>query len=221
MQYFIANWKQNFSLKEAQEWFSRFAPPSTKDQIIVATSHIHLGSITPSPQLSLAAQFVSPYDNGAHTGQIGAQQLRGLVDYCLVGHSETRKDHQETDQLVAQKVRLLQTANITPIVCLDLPYLESQIRVLLLELLEIKNLIFAYEPLSAIGTGQSESPQRANEIAFKITTLAHNRSLPILYGGSVDPFNVTDYLSQEYISGVLVGSASLDPEEFAKIIKPS
>lgn len=221
MQYFIANWKQNFSLKEAQEWFSRFAPPSTKDQIIVATSHIHLGSITPSPQLSLAAQFVSPYANGAHTGQIGVQQLHGLVDYCLVGHSETRRDLQETDQLVAQKVRLLQKANITPIVCLDLPYLESQIRVLLLELLEIKNLIFAYEPLSAIGTGQSESPQRANEIAFKITTLAHNRSLPILYGGSVDPFNVTDYLSQEYISGVLVGSASLDPEEFAKIIKPS
>ena len=220
MKYFVANWKQNFTLKEAQEWISRFTPPSTKDRVIIAPSHIHLGALNPSPQLFLAAQSVSPYNNGPHTGQVGAQQLHGLVDYCLVGHSETRKDLQETNQLVAQKVRLLLKANITPIVCLDLPYLESQIRALLLELLEIKDLIFAYEPLSAIGTGQSQSPQRANEIAFKISTLAHNHSLPVLYGGSVDQLNVNEYLSQEYISGVLVGSASLDPDEFAKIIKP-
>jgi len=220
MSYFIANWKQNLSIKEVEDWRDHFSfPPSQNTRVIVAAPHIHLPLLQGQKQLSLAAQNVSPFENGAHTGQVGASQLKDLVEFCIVGHSETRKELGDTDHTVAQKVRLLQQANITPIICVDQPYLESQIRTLLLELLEIKNVIFAYEPAASIGTGRADSPQRANEIAFKITTLAHNRSLPIIYGGSVDHLNVDDFITQDYLSGVLVGSASLDPEEFAKIIR--
>lgn len=220
MKYFIANWKQNLNLKEAQDWVTHFTSPATSgDKVIVAGSHLHLPLLNDSDQFVAAAQNTSAYENGAHTGQVGVEQLRNLVEYCLVGHSETRKELGDTDHLVAQKVRLLQKANITPIVCLDQPYLESQIRTLLLELLELDNLIFAYEPAAAIGSGRPETPQRANEVAFKISTLAHNKAIPVIYGGSVDHINAAEFLSQDYISGVLVGSASLDPDEFAKIIR--
>ena len=219
MTYFIANWKQNLKLQEAQDWLTHFSPDSNKNnKTIIAPSHLYLPSLNPSGDVSLAAQNVSPFENGSHTGQIGVDQIKSFVEYCIIGHSETRSELGDTDASVAQKARLLQKANITPIICLDEPYLESQIRTLKLELLELKDIIFAYEPASAIGSGQPETPSRANEVAFKITNFAHNRSLPVLYGGSVDHLNVTDFTSQDHLSGVLVGSASLDPEEFAKIV---
>ena len=218
MTYYIANWKQNLTLQEAQNWLTHFPGQTTeKKKIIIAGSFLHLPILTGQQNIIPAIQDISPYENGPHTGQIGVQQVKDLAQFCLVGHSESRKELGITDSEVAQKVRLLLKVNITPIVCLDQPYLESQIRTLQLELLELKDLIFAYEPASAIGSSQPETPARANEIAFKILNLSHNRSLPILYGGSVDHLNIADFLTQEFLSGVLIGSASLDPGEFAKI----
>ncbi len=219
--YLVANFKQNLNLSQLSSWLTHFTAkyvPVPDVQIIIAGSYIHLPSLNQyRPQLSIASQDISPFESGAHTGQIGLSQLTDFIDYSLVGHSEVRRDHQDTDKNVAIKAKLLLKANITPIICLDLPYLESQIALLKRELLSLDKLIFAYEPNTAIGTGHPDTPQNANQIAFKIKGLT-NRSFPVLYGGSVTPDNVHQFTSQEYLNGALVGTASLNPQTFISLV---
>lgn len=220
MRYFVANFKQNLDQASLKSWVDSFKPtPSPDNQIILAPSYPLLTlpfiqSLRPS--LSLAAQGVSPFPSGSHTIQVGASQLKGLVDYCLVGHSETRQDLAITNEQVAKQSKLLLNEGITPIICLDTPYLESQISALKPELLQLTGLIFAYEPLNAIGTGKPDTPSHANEIAFKIKSLTSSTS-PVLYGGSVTKDNFASFLEQENINGFLVGKSSLNPQDFAII----
>lgn len=215
MKYFIANWKQNLSLEEAHKWLDNFnIQVKTDNEIILAP---------PSPFLSqlhgkfpLAIQDLSPFSEGAHTGRVGAKQVNGWVKYALLGHSELRAEAGESDRMVSMKVKRCVEAGIIPVICVDLPYLESQIGVLKNDLLELPKMLFAYEPLAAIGTGKAADPRHANEIAFKVKSLT-GKSFPVLYGGSVTGEDVAMFLGQEHVDGVLVGKASLDPLEFAKI----
>lgn len=219
MTFFIANLKQNFSQTELKLYLDTLKSPQNKEKIIViAGSYPHLPLIHQAGFL-VASQNISHFSNGPHTGSVGIEQIKDLITYSIIGHSETRRELGEDSKLIAKKAKLLLSHLVTPIICLDLPYLEEQITDLKHELLEIKNLIFAFEPESAIGSGQTENPSKANEIAFKIKVMSNNQSLNILYGGSVDPYNVSDFTSQEHISGVLVGSASLDPSSFEKIVE--
>lgn len=221
MKYIVANFKQNLNLADLKTYLTNFvtnySPPPEK-QVIFAGSFIHLPVLAQNKiNFQVGAQNISRYPSGAHTGQTGVEQLGGLVDYCLVGHSEVRRDLADTDQSVAQKVKLLQKYQIKPIICLDKPYLETQIQTLKTELLNLKDLIFAYEPISAIGTFKPDTPGSANETAYKIKNLTLS-SFPVLYGGSVSADNVHEFTSQEYVDGVLVGSASLDPTNFISLI---
>jgi triosephosphate isomerase len=216
MNYFIANWKQNLSLEEAQKWYDNFnTQPDQNKEIIICPSVAYLSSLA-GKGYPLAVQDISPFSEGAHTGRVGAAQIKSWAKYALIGHSEMRSETNESDNSVSAKVKRCLGEGIVPIVCVDLPYLDSQIGVLKNDLLELPEMLFAYEPLAAIGTGKPVDPRHANEIAFKIKSLT-KKSIPVLYGGSVSAEDVADYLNTDYVDGVLVGKASLDPVEFAKI----
>ena len=179
--YIVANFKQNFDREQLSAWLNSFLghyTPNPNHQLIIAGTYLHL-PILLSRQMnySISAQNVSPFEKGAHTGQIGAKELKGLVSYCLIGHSETRAELSVTDKSVAKAAKLLQAGGIIPIICLDIPFLESQIDILKTELLSLHDLFFTYEPLSAIGTGHPDTPENANQTAFKIKTLTA-KSLP-------------------------------------------
>lgn len=238
MKYLVANWKANKTTAEAIKWLQQSsklpglakAKPragkaqSSKLKIILAAAFIHLSSLKEIIEKNklnfcLAAQDVSLFPFGAYTGEVAAEMLKGLVDYVIVGHSERRRYFGETDELVAKKIKQALDFQIMPIVCVDEPYLESQIKTM--EQWNngtMEQFIFAYEPLRAIGTGKPDTPENANQLARQIKDAAKFNA-PILYGGSVTNKNVKAFIDQEEIDGVLVGGASLEAKEFIKIIQ--
>jgi len=231
--YLVANWKANKTINEAQDWLQQLLSvitlPIPNLEIIIAAPFTVLSFLkNNSPAfIKLAAQNVSRFSTGAYTGEIPAEILTDLVDYVIIGHSERRRYFQETNKIVAQKTEQLLKHKITPIVCLDEPYLQEQIK--LIHQLSIINhdsikrlsgnqppLIFAYEPLGAIGSGKPDTPLNANRIAQTIKTFTFKT--PVLYGGSVTPQNTTAFLSQKEIDGLLIGKASLNVKKFSSII---
>lgn len=219
--FFVANWKSYKTTQEASEWFDRFkiqdvgfknkeviicpsftVIPSLKSLIINHKSPIHLG-----------AQDISPFDEGAYTGEVNGKQLKELVDYVLVGHSERRKDFAETDAMLKNKLEQVYHYGLTPILCIsEISQLDAVV-----EVVDTKAIIVAYEPLFAIGSGLPDSSESAEKMAEGIVGKLPQST--VLYGGSVTGANVSSYLEQKTIQGVLVGSASLSPEEFSTIIK--
>ena len=129
--------------------------------------------------------------------------------------SERRRYFAETNEIVAKKIKQALEHKIVPIVCLDEPYIESQISNL--ADCRLEELIFAYEPLAAIGSGKPDTPENTNKIGKKIKALTNNA--PILYGGSVNHKNAKKFIQENYIDGLLIGNASLDPKEFSRIIQ--
>lgn len=189
--------------------------------------------------IQLGAQNVSDQTSGAFTGETSAILLRELgIRYCLTGHSERRELFGESDEIVAAKTQVLLANGMTPICCIGetleereagshIAKLQRQIQAIYdkVDQEKWKDLIFAYEPIWAIGTGKTASPEQANEIhemiRTKVSEIAGDvlgNSLPILYGGSVKPGNAKDLLSQPHIDGSLVGGASLKAEDFLQII---
>lgn len=220
MKYLVANWKSNKTIPEATLWLhqsSIISHQSSKNlEVIIAapfTALPHLKKVSSS--LKLAAQNLSPFDSGPYTGEISAEMLKNLVDYTIIGHSERRRYFQETNEMVAKKVKQALKYKITPIVCLDEPYLETQIQQF--NNSTIRHLIFAYEPLAAIGSGKPDTPENANRVAEKIKKMTNQA--PVLYGGSVSPENAKSFMVEKNIDGLLVGNASLNPGEFIKILQ--
>lgn len=222
--FIVANWKANKTMAEMHSWFIAFL--NTR-----FTSYLHeeekkhdkVVVICPSfPTLSSAAellserslkipfylgsQTVSSLEKGSYTGEVTAEMLDGLVKYVIIGHSE-RRQMGETNEEVEKKVELALKHSLEPILCVQGTHspIPDGIK------------IVAYEPVEAIGSGNPDSPEHANEVAayFK----EEKNVLYVLYGGSVTAKNVSKYTQQEYINGVLVGGASLDPEEFSEIVK--
>ena len=227
MIYIIGNWKSNQTQTQSQIWLSSFAKlnpqidPSTNTILCLPFTDIpeanRFLSKIPLP-LHLGAQDVSPFPSGSHTGQISASMLAELVSFCIVGHSEVRREENETSENVKDKVINLLKYKITPIICLDTPYVDEQVKLLLKENVNLSNCIFAYEPVSAIGSGKAQKATDAQKICTQISFLTGGES-SILYGGSVDTDNVAEYVGQTNIDGVLVGGQSLDPLNFYKLIK--
>ncbi|PIZ24752.1 hypothetical protein COY48_01310 [Candidatus Collierbacteria bacterium CG_4_10_14_0_8_um_filter_43_86] len=226
VKYVIGNWKSNQNITESLIWLDgisalrpKFSPDLTVILCLPFTDIAAFNQRLSDIGLSIitGSQNVSHLPPGKHTGEITANMLCELVSYCIVGHSERRRDFKETSEVVAQKTRLLLENSIIPIVCLDLPYLDEQIKALFNLDIDVSRCFFVYEPISAIGTGKPVDPVDANHVASQIAFLTDN-SAPILYGGSISQDNASSFVTQSKIDGVLVGTDSLEPTLFAGII---
>jgi triosephosphate isomerase (TIM) len=226
MVYLIGNWKSRETVTETKIWLEKFQSQNLSLhknlEIVICMPFTDLAEANrlislANLHLKTGAQDVSQFESGAHTGGITAHMLSELVHYCLVGHSERRRDTGEDCATVAEKTKLLLGAHITPIVCVDTPYLEEQVKSIFELNLPINNCLFAYEPIDAIGTGQPATPENIETVAAKIAFLTDS-ACPILYGGSITKDNLNSYIDLPNISGFLVGGSSLDPEHFANLI---
>lgn len=189
--------------------------------------------------MSYGAQDISTHDNGAYTGEVSGSMLAKLgCTYVVVGHSERRQYHLESDEVVNAKALKALSCNLTPIICVgeslevrksgnQVDFTTGQVKAALKNVTaaQAAQLVIAYEPIWAIGTGEVASAADAQEVCqairntvaelFDAQTAAQMR---VLYGGSVKPGNVVELMSKEDVDGALVGGASLDPEDFAAIV---
>jgi triosephosphate isomerase len=220
----IANWKQNKEPHGLKLWVEEFVN-SISDvnrdrlpEIVIAPPFTMLESlrlIFSIPQnnefgVKFAAQDVSEFQDEAHTGEVGAKQLAGLVDYVIIGHSETRLMG-ETPENINDKIENAISADLKCVVCFgNIRELEWVRRYQ--DDRDNSMIVYAYEPVESIGTGSPSSPDNVREI-FDKSGLGK-----VIYGGSVDKSNVSDYLSLNFVDGFLVGGASLDSREFAGIV---
>jgi triosephosphate isomerase (TIM) len=191
-------------------------------------------------RISYGAQDLSEYDSGAYTGDVSGPMLAKLgCDYVLAGHSERRRYHHESDELVNAKVQAALRSELTPILCLgeDLETRKAgkQFEHCMIQLdaglkgvpaAAVAGMVIAYEPIWAIGTGEVASPADAQEMTSAIRSRISEihdaetaASVRILYGGSVKPDNVAPIMAQPDVDGALVGGASLDAGQFAQICR--
>jgi triosephosphate isomerase len=238
----VANWKMHKTTGEALAFLDRFLPRLAAGvEVAIAPPFTALdcvGRRLAGSPVALAAQNVSAEAEGAFTGEIASRMLADLgCRYAIVGHSERRALFGETDALVARKAAALLAAGIRPIVCIG-ETLEQREAGRTFEVLaaqvegslagmpaeRAEELVLAYEPVWAIGTGRTATPETAEEAhRFLRDRLARRfgaaaERIRIQYGGSVKPENVYDLLERPDIDGALVGGASLDPEAFARIV---
>lgn len=242
----VGNWKMHKTLREAQSFVDCFLPQIRaiqKVEVVLAppfTALAATGEALKGSHVRLAAQNMHFSTQGAYTGEISPIMLRDLgCAYVLLGHSERRKQFHEDDSLIHQKVLTALEHQLIPIVCIGetleerktgatKKILERQLRsdVKGLTAQQMRKLVIAYEPIWAIGTGETASPEDAEEGARFIRERIHElhkdataNSVRILYGGSVKPENAVDLMAQPNVDGALVGGASLDPDQFAQIVK--
>ncbi len=217
----VANWKSNKTVSEARRWAETFRQQERQKYAkYVVCPPLPLVPVISELSRGLylvGVQNISPFDAGAYTGEVAGYSLQGLkVEYVILGHSERRKYLGETSRLVAQKADEALSYEITPIICIDMDEAKEQMKQLSHE--HLKNLIIAYEPVHAISTfGGHEDPLPVTMEHIKKLRQIFRAETPILYGGSVDHENSLTYLHQDSIDGVLVGKASLDPVEFARL----
>lgn len=218
----VGNWKCHKTYAQARQWFDSFAEgytPSENVDVIIAPSFICLENIASYvndlklENVYLAAQDISPFPMGGYTGAVAADMLKGLVDFVIVGHSDRRRYFHETSLDVTNKVTEAVDAGLRPIVCVDQPYAMSQLTAL--SDIENENIIIAYGPVDALSFRIPESPEKVVESVDFIRNIYPGRA--VIYGGSLLPENVGDYLALQNLSGIFVGSASLDAGSFLKI----
>lgn len=219
----LANFKSNKSSSDTIEWFERFLNVVESDvlekiDISIAPSFISIAMVKEmidksGKKITLSIQDISSYSSGSYTGAISGQNLNELkINYAIVGHSERRKYFRETPNDVALKVVQCLENNITPVLCVDTDYLDEQLG--LLGEKELEKCVYAYEPISAIGTGQNADVGSVKEVIEKIKRLAGD--VRVIYGGSVDEFNINEYLL--VADGVLPSTSSLNVDQFFKVI---
>lgn len=240
------NWKMNLLPDEAEELVfgikeNLINKPNLEVVIIPQAGLIpYAKSWTLDSAIQVGAQNCSAYISGAHTGESSPELLRVIgCSYCLTGHSERREMYGGTNEVIAKKVQSICQFNMTPIVCVGetleereagkhFEKIKKQVHAIF-ETVESEfwtTLVFAYEPIWAIGTGKTASKEQANEIHHFIRDEIRKaageviaNSVSILYGGSVKPSNAKELLGQLDIDGVLVGGASLKANDFSQIIE--
>lgn len=237
----VGNWKMNKTIAEAVE-FIKAVDSVCHDGATygVGTSFLALqDSVKAAKNLVIAAENCHFEDNGAYTGEVSVPMLEEIgVKYCIVGHSERREMFGDTDETVNKKTKRLIKANITPIVCCgeteaqyDAGETEKVIRTQLTGSLAdlcpkcVANLVIAYEPIWAIGTGKSATKEDAqkccaivrDQVKVMYGDEAAN-SVRVQYGGSVKPENIVEYMACPDIDGALIGGASLKADSFTDII---
>lgn len=215
---FIAgNWKSNKTIEESSAWFidfsSRMTPQDVVEKtVVVCAPYIALPLLKQQIDkavfpVHLAAQDVSGFSEGAYTGEVSARMVREVATWVIIGHSERRKYFGETDEMLAHKVEKAKEAGLKVIYCVpdDQASVPSSVDVV------------AYEPVWAIGTGKTDTPENANAVVSTIKSKTGVST--VVYGGSVTATNVASFVSQPSIDGVLPGGASLDPQVFSELIK--
>jgi triosephosphate isomerase len=236
-----ANWKMNGDTASNAALLAglRAASPDRSCEVVVCPPAAYLGQVKgllPEMGFVLGAQDVSAFESGAYTGEVSAAMLRDFgVRYVIVGHSERRKHHAESDESVAQKAKRALAAGITPIVCVGETWAEREaglaeqtVKRQLAAVIHanghcISEIVVAYEPVWAIGTGQTATPEVAQQVhallraQLRAATERADR-IRILYGGSMNPGNAAQLLAQEDIDGGLVGGASLKAADFLSLV---
>ena len=245
----IGNWKLNLNHLEAIQLLQKInysLPENIEDKIEIVlspsfTSIRSLQTVISSDKLKikLSSQNVSQFDSGAFTGEVSAAQLKKLeIDFAIVGHSERRSLFNEVDSVINVKVNKLIQSDIVPIFCFGesveerksgsyLNFIENQINEGLKGLRKdkLKQLVVAYEPIWAIGTGEVASLENIVEVLVYVKNIISKKpffnddNIKFIYGGSVSPDSAKDILNSSIVDGALVGGASLDATKFVDIIK--
>jgi triosephosphate isomerase len=242
------NWKMNLTFEKADELLYQIGEQIEKGvpqdvELIVCPPSVYLELATDFAQeveFKVGSQNVSQFDKGAYTGEISAEMLSSIdVDYCIVGHSERRKYFNETSKDLSLKVEQLLEYGIQPIFCVGelleeresgkhFDILKSQLSEGLFNLSdsEFSNIVVAYEPVWAIGTGKTATPEQAQEVhAFLRGLIAEKygdeiaEETTILYGGSCNAQNAKELFANKDVDGGLIGGASLKPMDFIAIAK--
>ena len=220
----IANFKMNGTKSSIQEWFNVFSEENNTSNKIIVALPAHFLADFATNDINVASQNVSSHDSGAFTSQVSAGMLRDCnINYSIIGHSESREFLGETNEDIFDKYSQLIKHSIKPIICIGE---SSKVRednlfsTFITEQLELfkdveDELIIAYEPIWAIGSGITPTIADINEVSELIKGLCGN--VKVLYGGGVNKENASNLLNNSNIDGVLVGGASLDPKEFANI----
>ncbi|WP_289041461.1 triose-phosphate isomerase [uncultured Zobellia sp.] len=239
------NWKMNKNLAETEALLTELAAklPDTQAEVMVAPAYVNLASAVrtlESSAIEVIAQNMHFAESGAYTGEISADMLLSIgIDTAIIGHSERRAYFGETDEILAKKVKAALAKNIRVMFCFGeeledrksdnhFKVVESQLKNALfsLDASDWSKIVLAYEPVWAIGTGETASPEQAQEMhAFirKAITEAYDASIAnnvsILYGGSVKPANAEEIFGKPDVDGGLIGGASLVADDFVAIIK--
>ena len=239
-----ANWKLNKTIEEAEAFVAEFLPAigdAPGCEVLLCPPYLALSRVVDlclQSRVRVAAQNMHESDEGAFTGEVSAPMLRDVgVDGVILGHSERREHFCETDEALARKVVAALAAGLEPILCVgerederDAGTTEDVLRRQVeadlgaVEDERLADVVIAYEPVWAIGTGRTATPEQAAEAIGFIRSLVAGRSpdaaerVRILYGGSVKPENAGELLGRDEIDGALVGGASLEPQAFAAIV---
>lgn len=239
------NWKMNLDLDEAAAWLGEMEAGLSKVNcdVVVFPSFIFLGDmmdIYEGNQIVFGAQNCSHLESGALTGEVSAAQLASIgVDYVIIGHSERRQHFGETNQMISEKLKAALTHELIPILCCGEPlevrnegkqkeYVKQQLEESLFKLsaAAANEVIIAYEPVWAIGTGLNATPEQAQEMHAYIRSLIAEKYSPsfaqqtiILYGGSCKPDNAKQLFACPDVDGGLIGGASLKAKDFIAIIE--
>lgn len=241
------NWKMNKNFADAEALMLQLLEykknNSTNCDVYIAPPALYLTTakqVFKNAEIGVFAQDVSEYQSGAYTGEISVDMIDSIgIDGSLVSHSERRQYHGETDSHANRKVKALLDAGLTPIYCngetleqrkagqhFEVVKNQTEVALFTLSADEIKKVVIAYEPVWAIGTGETATPEQAQEIHAHIRSLIASKygqdvadEISILYGGSVKPDNAKEIFSQPDIDGGLIGGAALKIEDFSKIIE--
>ena len=239
-----ANWKMHKTVAEAEEFLNALLPGVPKDgpEVVVCPPYTALRAAVEAcagGPVRVAAQNMHESDSGAFTGEVSAPMLLELgVQGVILGHSERREHFGESDEALARKVPAALAADLQPILCVGeneaqrdadetSAVLTRQIQADLagVDGPRLGEVVIAYEPIWAIGTGRTASPEQAQEACALIRELVAQReagaadAVRVLYGGSVKPENAAELMEQADVDGALVGGASLDPGDFAAIVE--
>ncbi len=241
------NWKMNKTFPEAESLmfqlleFKKNNP--THCEVYIAPPSLYLTlaeNIFKNKEVGVFAQDMSEHPNGAFTGELSVEMYQSIgIDGSIIAHSERRQYHGESDSHANRKVKALLDAGLIPIYCngetleqrksgqhFEVVKNQTEVALFTLSAEEIKKVVIAYEPVWAIGTGETATPEQAQEIHAHIRKLIAGKygqevadEVSILYGGSVKPDNAKEIFSQPDIDGGLIGGAALKIEDFAKIIE--
>lgn len=242
------NWKMNNNASQASELLYSIGekledPKSNNVEVVICPPHLYLSEAVDAAEecdFSVGAQNVAEWEKGAYTGEVSAEMLKSMeVQYCIVGHSERRKYFKETDAQIKNKVLLLLKNEIRPIVCCGEALEEreaghhfnvvgKQIKEALFgfSVEEFDKVVIAYEPVWAIGTGKTATPEQAQEMHAFIRGLVEKQygketadNLTILYGGSCNAKNAKELFKKPDVDGGLIGGASLVADDFVAIVE--
>ncbi|MDP7180225.1 MAG: triose-phosphate isomerase [Candidatus Woesearchaeota archaeon] len=238
------NWKMNKTIGESVSTIKELrelAKGISDKEIVICPPFTALSNLSAElnvSNISLGAQNMYQEEKGAFTGEISPLMIKEVgCKYVIIGHSERRQHFKETNEIVNQKIKLALKHDLKPILCIGETLdqreknvtknvIGDQLRNGLKDVEDLKNIVIAYEPIWAIGTGQTATPKQAENVhAFiretisKIFDDSTSKEIRILYGGSVKPENITELMQRDNIDGALVGGASLDALQFSRIIR--